>query len=146
MLESGDGGGFFNAQSAHPFENPTILTNLLGLLLMPLIGAALTNTFGRMVGDERQGWALLATMLMLLLAGAVALHGASRPAAIRCSPDPGWTSTSGQPRRQGDALRRSRLSAVLRNRHGDLIYGAVNAMHGQLPASEWVHAAGQYDG
>lgn len=74
-LLSGDGGGFFNAQSAHPFENPTWLTNLLSMLLMPLIGAALTNFFGRMVGNERQGWALLAAMLVLLLAGAVALHG-----------------------------------------------------------------------
>ena len=73
-LLSGDGGGFFNAQSAHPFENPTGTTNLVGMLLMPLIGAALTNTFGRMVGDERQGWALLAAMLVLLLAGAVALQ------------------------------------------------------------------------
>jgi K+-transporting ATPase ATPase A chain len=61
-------------QSAHPFENPTALTNLLGMLLMPLIGAALTNCFGRMVGDERQGWVLLATMLVMLLAGAVALQ------------------------------------------------------------------------
>jgi K+-transporting ATPase ATPase A chain len=74
-LLSGDGGGFFNAQSAHPFKNPTTITNLLGILLMPLLGAALTNTFGRMVGDERQGWALLATMLVLLLVGAVALQG-----------------------------------------------------------------------
>lgn len=74
-LLSGDGGGFFNAQSAHPFENPTWLTNLLSMLLMPLIGAALTNFFGRMVGNQRQGWALLAAMLVLLLAGAVALHG-----------------------------------------------------------------------
>jgi K+-transporting ATPase ATPase A chain len=73
-LLSGDGGGFFNGQSAHPFENPTALTNLLGILLMPLLGAALTNTFGRMVGDEREGWALLAAMLVLLVAGAVALH------------------------------------------------------------------------
>jgi K+-transporting ATPase ATPase A chain len=73
-LLSGDGGGFFNAQSAHPFENPTALTNLLSMLLMPSIGAALTNCFGRMVGDERQGWALLSAMLLLLLAGAVALH------------------------------------------------------------------------
>jgi K+-transporting ATPase ATPase A chain len=75
-LLSGDGGGFFNAQSAHPFENPTALTNVLSMLLMPLIGAALTNCFGRMAGDERQGWALLAVMLALLLAGAVALHAA----------------------------------------------------------------------
>jgi K+-transporting ATPase ATPase A chain len=74
-LLSGDGGGFFNAQSAHPFENPTWLTNLLSMLLMLLIGAALTNFFGRMVGNERQGWALLTAMLVLLLAGAVALHG-----------------------------------------------------------------------
>lgn len=74
-LLSGDGGGFFNAQSAHPFENPNGLTNLLAMLLMPLLGAALTNTFGRMVGDEHQGWALLTTMMVLLLAGAMALHG-----------------------------------------------------------------------
>ena len=66
--------GFFNAQSAHPFENPTAWTNLLGMLLMPLIGAALTNFFGRVVGDERQGWALLAAMLVLLLVGVVTLH------------------------------------------------------------------------
>jgi K+-transporting ATPase ATPase A chain len=74
-LLSGDGGGFFNAQSAHPFENPSNLTNLLGMLLMPLLGAALTNTFGRMVGNERQGWALLAAMVVLVLVGAVALQG-----------------------------------------------------------------------
>jgi potassium-transporting ATPase potassium-binding subunit len=73
-LLSGDGGGFFNAQSAHPFESPTALTNLASMLLMALIGAALTNCFGRMVGDERQGWALLSAMMLLLLAGAVALH------------------------------------------------------------------------
>jgi K+-transporting ATPase ATPase A chain len=79
-LLSGDGGGFFNAQSAHPFENPTVFTNLLSMLLMPLIGAGLTNCFGRMAGDERQGWALLAAMLVLLLAGAVALHVAETSA------------------------------------------------------------------
>jgi K+-transporting ATPase A subunit len=55
-LMSGDGGGVFNANSAHPFENSTALTNLFEMLLMFLIGAALTNTFGRMVGNERQGW------------------------------------------------------------------------------------------
>jgi K+-transporting ATPase ATPase A chain len=74
-LLSGDGGGFFNAQSAHPFENPAALTNLLGMLLMPLLGAALTNSFGRMVGDERQGWALLGAMFVLLFAGALMLQG-----------------------------------------------------------------------
>jgi K+-transporting ATPase ATPase A chain len=75
-LLSGDGGGFFNAQSAHPFENPTVFTNLLSMLLMPLIGAGLTNCFGRMVGDQRQGWALLSVMLVLLVAGWTALQAA----------------------------------------------------------------------
>jgi potassium-transporting ATPase potassium-binding subunit len=68
-LLSGDGGGFFNANSAHPFENPTALTGLFEIFLMLAIGAALTNTFGRMVGDERQGWVLYAAMAALFLAG-----------------------------------------------------------------------------
>jgi K+-transporting ATPase ATPase A chain len=75
MLSS-DGGGFFNANSAHPFENPTALTNLVELLLIFAIGAALTNTFGRMVRDERQGWALLATMAVLFAAGVTAIYAA----------------------------------------------------------------------
>jgi K+-transporting ATPase A subunit len=66
---SGDGGGFFNANSAHPFENPTALTNLFEMLLIVLIGAALTNTFGRMVGNERQGWSLLGAMAVLFAVG-----------------------------------------------------------------------------
>ena len=53
-----NGGGFFNANSAHPFENPTPLTNFVQMLLIFAIGAALTNVFGRMVGDQRQGWAI----------------------------------------------------------------------------------------
>jgi potassium-transporting ATPase potassium-binding subunit len=65
-LLSGDGGGFFNANSAHPYENPTALINLFEMLLIFLIGAALTNTFGCMVGDERQGWSLLSAMMVLL--------------------------------------------------------------------------------
>ncbi len=60
-----NGGGFFGANSAHPFENPTPLSNLLQILAMTLIPAALTYTFGRMVGDNRQGWAVLAAMLVL---------------------------------------------------------------------------------
>jgi len=72
MLSS-DGGGFFNANSAHPFENPTALTNLVGMGLIFLIGAALTNTFGRMVGSQRQGWALLAAMGILFASGLVAV-------------------------------------------------------------------------
>ena len=66
-----NGGGFFNANSAHPFENPTALTNLIEMLLIFSLGAALTNVFGRMVGDERQGWAVFAVMGILFLAGVV---------------------------------------------------------------------------
>src|SRR5579863_10426988 len=66
-----NGGGFFNANSAHPFENPTALTNLVQMLLIFSIGAALTNTFGRMVGSERQGWTIFAAMGVLFLAGVV---------------------------------------------------------------------------
>jgi K+-transporting ATPase ATPase A chain len=64
-LLSGDGGGFFNANSAHPFENPTPLTNLVEVVLIFALGAGLTNCFGRMVGSERQGWILLAVMAIL---------------------------------------------------------------------------------
>jgi K+-transporting ATPase ATPase A chain len=62
-----NGGGFFNANSAHPFENPTPFSNFLEILLILLIPAALTNTFGRMAGNSRQGWALYAAMLFLLV-------------------------------------------------------------------------------
>jgi potassium-transporting ATPase potassium-binding subunit len=68
-----NGGGFFNANSAHPYENPTALSNLVQLLAMLLVPAALTYTFGRMVGDTRQGWAVLAAMA-LLFAGLYALE------------------------------------------------------------------------
>src|SRR6185437_5626689 len=68
-----NGGGFFNANSAHPYENPTALTNLIQMLLIFSIGAALTNVFGRLVGDERQGWAIFAVMAVLFLAGAATL-------------------------------------------------------------------------
>ncbi len=61
-----NGGGFFNANSSHPYENPTPLTNLLEIVAILLIPFALTYTFGKMVGDTRQGWAILAAMLILL--------------------------------------------------------------------------------
>jgi potassium-transporting ATPase potassium-binding subunit len=64
-----NGGGFFNANSAHPYESPTGLTNLIEMLLIFSIGAALTNVFGRMVGNQRQGWAIFAVMGILFLAG-----------------------------------------------------------------------------
>ncbi|WP_158806589.1 MULTISPECIES: potassium-transporting ATPase subunit KdpA [unclassified Acidisoma] len=64
-----NGGGFFNANSSHPFENPTALTNLVQMLLIFAIGASLTNVFGRMIRDQRQGWAIFAIMGVLFLVG-----------------------------------------------------------------------------
>lgn len=77
-----NGGGFFNANSAHPFENPTPLANFLEMLSILLIPAALCYTFGKMVNDTRQGWALLAAMLIILVvfgAVAYAAEGAGNP-------------------------------------------------------------------
>ena len=77
-----NGGGFFNVNSAHPFENPTPLSNFLEMLAILLIPAALCYTFGRMVNDQRQGWALLAAMLVIfvpLLVGAFAAEQAGNP-------------------------------------------------------------------
>src|ERR1039458_10897084 len=70
-----NGGGFFNANSAHPFENPTPFANLLQMFLIFVIPGALTYTFGKMVRDTRQGWAIFAAMAILWLAGVfVAYH------------------------------------------------------------------------
>jgi potassium-transporting ATPase potassium-binding subunit len=75
-LMSGDGGGFFNTNSAHPFENPTGLSNFVEVLLMLLIPAAFTATFGRMIGRPRQGWALYAAMLVMFLGGTAVIYAA----------------------------------------------------------------------
>jgi K+-transporting ATPase ATPase A chain len=64
-----NGGGFFNANAAHPFENPTALSNFVQMISIFAIGAALTNVFGRMVGNQRQGWAILGAMGVLFIAG-----------------------------------------------------------------------------
>jgi potassium-transporting ATPase potassium-binding subunit len=71
-----NGGGFFNVNSAHPFENPTALTNYVQIILIFAIGAALTNVFGRMVGSQRQGWAVFAVMGVLFLVGVVVCYAA----------------------------------------------------------------------
>jgi potassium-transporting ATPase potassium-binding subunit len=72
-LMSGDGGGAFNASSAHPFENPTPLSNVVEIVAMLLIPVAFIRTFGVMVGDKRQGWALFAAVAILFVIGAVAI-------------------------------------------------------------------------
>ena len=71
-----NGGGFFNANAAHPFENPTALSNFVQIISIFAIGAALTNVFGRMVGNQRQGWAILAVMGVLFVAGVIVCYAA----------------------------------------------------------------------
>jgi K+-transporting ATPase ATPase A chain len=73
-----NGGGFFNANSAHPYENPTPLTNLLEILSMLIIAAALTHTFGKLCGDRRQGWTLFAAMSLFFLAASALAVWAER--------------------------------------------------------------------
>ncbi len=69
-----NGGGFFGANSSHPFENPTPLSNLEQMFLIFLIPGALTYTFGKMVGDTRQGWAILAAFSVMFLAGVFVVY------------------------------------------------------------------------
>jgi potassium-transporting ATPase potassium-binding subunit len=137
-LMSGDGGGFFNANSAHPFENPTALTNLFQMLLMFLIGAALTNTFGRMVGNERQGWTLLAAMALLFALGLGViypaeasgnLHFASLGIDQLAGPLQAGGNMEGKEVRFGIAA-----SALFANVATDTADGAVNAMHDSFAA------------
>src|SRR6202021_1280216 len=71
-----NGGGFFNVNAAHPFENPTALSNFVQMISIFALGAALTNVFGRMVGNQRQGWAILGVMSVLFLAGVIVTYWA----------------------------------------------------------------------
>src|SRR5262249_30126741 len=71
-----NGGGFFSANSAHPFENPTPLTNLVQMILIFAVPAALTYTFGRMAKDQKQGWAIFAAMFFLFAAGVTTAYWA----------------------------------------------------------------------
>jgi K+-transporting ATPase ATPase A chain len=71
-----NGGGFFNANAAHPFENPTALSNFVQIISIFAIGASLTNVLGRMVGNQRQGWAILAVMGVLFIAGVIVCYAA----------------------------------------------------------------------
>jgi K+-transporting ATPase ATPase A chain len=120
-----NGGGFFNANSAHPFENPDAITNLLQMVSIFAIGAALTNVFGRMVGDERQGWAILAAMGVLFIAGVVVTYwaeAAGNPAFTALGIEGG--NMEGKEVRFGIAL--SALFAVITTAAS---CGAVIAMH-----------------
>ncbi len=105
-----NGGGPFNANSAHPFENPNPLTNWLEMFLILLIPFSLTNTFGRMAGDERQGWALFAAMMAILVVAS------SRGDGQRDAREPPLSGRAGhRPRQhggQGDPFRRGRGRTV----------------------------------
>ena len=120
-----NGGGFWNANGAYPYENPTPLSNFLEVLYILLIPAALTYTFGRMVGDQRQGWALYAAMSVIFLAGVAVTYwaeGAGNPQFAALGLDPG--NMEGKEVRFGVAL--SALWAVATTAASN---GSVNAMH-----------------
>jgi K+-transporting ATPase, KdpA len=122
-----NGGGFFNANAAHPYENPTALSNLIQMLAIFAIGAALTNTFGRMVGDERQGWAILAAMMIVFVVGVAVCYWAeaqANPALAALGVDPAGGNMEGKEVRFGLPL--SSLFAVITTAAS---CGAVNAMH-----------------
>src|SRR5271163_300356 len=131
-----NGGGFFNANSAHPFENPTALTNFIQILLIFSIGAALTNVFGRMVGNQRQGWAILAVMAVLFLAGTVVTYSseaAGNPLFAHLPVD--QTASALQPggNMEGKEVRFGIAnSALFTTITTDASCGAVNNMHDSL--------------
>jgi len=125
-----NGGGFFNANSAHPFENPTALTNLIQMLLIFSLGAGLTNVFGRMVGNPRQGWAIFAVMFVLFAAGTAATYwaeAAGSPAFAALHIDPTGGNMEGKEVRFGIAN-----SALFSTITTDASCGAVNTMHDSL--------------
>ena len=128
-----NGGGFFNTNSAHPFENPNAITNFVQIVLIFSIGAALTNVFGRMVGDQRQGWAVFAVMGILFLGGVVVAYwaeAAGNPAFAPLGIDSAASSLQAGGNMEGKEVRfgiaNSALFATITT---DASCGAVNSMH-----------------
>lgn len=125
-----NGGGFFNANAAHPFENPDAISNLIQMVSIFAIGAALTNVFGRMNGNQRQGWAILTTMAVLFIAGVAVCYWAEasgNPLVHALGVDGG--NMEGKETRFGITL--SALFAVITTAAS---CGAVNAMHDSFTA------------
>jgi K+-transporting ATPase ATPase A chain len=123
-----NGGGFYNANSAHPFENPNPFSNIIEIFLLLLIPVALTNAFGRMVGDVRQGYAVLATMAVLwlvVLVSVSALEAAHPGAALQLA----GGSMEGKDTRFGDAA-----SSLFATSTTGTSTGAVNAFHSSFTA------------
>ena len=128
-----NGGGFFNANSAHPYENPTPLTNLLEMLAIFAISAGLTHTFGKMAGDRRQGWTLFAAMGLLFLMGAtVTIWSEQRgnPQFATAGLSQAATATQSGGNMEGKEVRFGIVdSALWATVTTDTSCGAVNSMH-----------------
>jgi len=131
-----NGGGFFNANSAHPYENPTALTNFIQVVLIFAIGAALTNVFGRMVGNEKQGWAVFAVMGLLFLGGVSTLYWAEakgNPAFASFGIDSASSALQSGGNMEGKEVRFGIAnSALFTTVTTDASCGAVNTMHDSL--------------
>ncbi|MFZ0238060.1 MAG: potassium-transporting ATPase subunit KdpA [Xanthobacteraceae bacterium] len=125
-----NGGGFFNANAAHPFENPTALSNYVQIISIFALGAALTNVFGRMVGNQKQGWAVLAVMGILFIAGVIACYAAEAHGndALNAL---GLTGGNMEGKEVRFGIAASSLFAVITT---DASCGAVNAMHDSFTA------------
>jgi K+-transporting ATPase ATPase A chain len=125
-----NGGGFFNANAAHPFENPTALANYVQMISIFAIGAALTNVFGRMVGNERQGWAILAVMGVLFIAGVIVCY-AAEAAGTSTLDMLGLAGGNMEGKEVRFGIAASALFAVITTAAS---CGAVNAMHDSFTA------------
>jgi K+-transporting ATPase ATPase A chain len=125
-----NGGGFFNANAAHPFENPNAFSNILQIWSMLAISSALLITFGKMVGSERQGWALLTSVGVILIAGVAIVYwqeSAGNPILTSLGLDPSAGNLEGKEIRFGQALTALYVAVTT-----GLSCGAVNAMHDSL--------------
>jgi K+-transporting ATPase ATPase A chain len=131
-----NGGGFFNANSAHPYENPSALTNLIQILLIFSLGASLTNVFGRMVGSQRQGWAIFAVMFVLFLGGVLTAYwaeAAGNPAFAALHVDQASSAMQAGGNMEGKEVRFGIAnSALFTTITTDASCGAVNNMHDSL--------------
>jgi K+-transporting ATPase ATPase A chain len=135
-----NGGGFFNVNSAHPYENPTPLSNFLEMLAILLIPAAICDTFGRMVGDPRQGWALLAAMLLVFVPGVLlvaATEYGGNPVLEARGVDPAASVQSSGGNMEGKEVRFGVAnSAIWAAATTAASNGSVNSMHDSyLPLS-----------
>lgn len=125
-----NGGGFFNVNAAHPFENPTALSNYLNIVAMLGVSAALVYAFGQMVGDRRQGWAFLSVTAILLLVGTGVVYWAEahgNPILTGLGLDPTLGNMEGKELRFGQAMTAAYAAATT-----GLSDGGVNAMHGSF--------------